>query len=105
MNEMAPPASITGKVGPSLPINACKSIYYEFGAAYQRVRAAVVEDWLDDMIDIVDQPELDPLDKRVRIDARRWISGHRPWALASSPQPGRFAGAMAAGARPARGCR
>jgi hypothetical protein len=41
--------------------------------AYQRVRAAVVEDWLDDMIEIVDDDKLDPLDKRVRIDARRWI--------------------------------
>jgi hypothetical protein len=47
--------------------------YPEFATAYQRVRATVVEDWLDDMIEIVDHPELDPLDKRVRIDARRWI--------------------------------
>jgi hypothetical protein len=37
------------------------------------VRATVVEDWLDDMIDITDRDDLDPLDKRVRIDARRWI--------------------------------
>jgi hypothetical protein len=36
-------------------------------------RATVVEDWLDDMIDITDRDDLDPLDKRVRIDARRWI--------------------------------
>ena len=36
-------------------------------------RAAAVEAWLDDMIEIVDHPELDPLDKRARIDARRWI--------------------------------
>jgi hypothetical protein len=45
----------------------------EFAAAYTRVRAAVVEDWVDDMIDITDREDLDPLDKRVRIDARRWI--------------------------------
>jgi hypothetical protein len=32
-----------------------------------------VEAWLDDKIEIVDRPDLDPLDKRVRIDARRWI--------------------------------
>jgi hypothetical protein len=33
----------------------------------------MVEDWLDDMIEITDRDDLDPLDKRVRIDARRWI--------------------------------
>jgi len=32
------------------------------------VRVTVVEGWLDDMIEIVDHPDLDPLDKRVRID-------------------------------------
>jgi hypothetical protein len=37
------------------------------------VRARVVESWLDDMIEITDRDDLDPLDKRVRIDARRWI--------------------------------
>ena len=36
-------------------------------------RAAAVKAWLDDMIEIVDHPELDLLDKRARIDARRWI--------------------------------
>jgi hypothetical protein len=40
----------------------------EYVAAYQRVRATVVEDRLDDMIEIVDHPDLDPLDKRGRID-------------------------------------
>jgi hypothetical protein len=45
--------------------------YILFAAAYQRARATVVEDWLDDdMIEITDR---DPLDKRVSIDARRWI--------------------------------
>jgi hypothetical protein len=42
--------------------------YPEFVAAYQRMRATVVEDRLDDMIEIVDHPDLDPLDKRGRID-------------------------------------
>ena len=37
------------------------------------MRAAVVEDWLTDMIEITDRDDLDPLDKRVRVDARRWI--------------------------------
>jgi hypothetical protein len=45
----------------------------EFAAAYYRVRAAAVEAWVDDMVDIVDRDDIDPLDKRVRIDARRWI--------------------------------
>jgi hypothetical protein len=61
----------------------------EFLAAYTRVcgslpsgRAAAVENWLDDMIDITDCDDLDPLDKRVRIDARRWIM--------SKVAPGRY---------------
>jgi hypothetical protein len=55
---------------PSAP--AARGIEPEF-FAYTQVRATVVEDWLDDMIDITDRDDLDPLDKRVRIDARRWI--------------------------------
>jgi hypothetical protein len=45
-------------------------------------RAAAVKAWLDDMIEIVDHPELDLLDKRARIDARRWIM--------SKVAPGRY---------------
>jgi hypothetical protein len=37
------------------------------------VRVRIVEDWLDDMIEITDHDDLDPLDKQVRIEARRWI--------------------------------
>jgi len=37
------------------------------------MRGSVIEDWLDDRIEITDRDDLDPLDKRVRIDARRWI--------------------------------
>jgi hypothetical protein len=54
----------------------------EFLAAYQRVRATVVEDWLDDMIEIVDHPDLDPLDKRVRIDH---VARTRWWRPRASP--------------------
>jgi hypothetical protein len=46
----------------------------EFATAYQRARATDVEDWLDDMIKITERDNLDPLAKRVRIDARRWIT-------------------------------
>jgi hypothetical protein len=36
----------------------------EFATAYQRVRANVIEDWLDDMIDIADRDDF----------GTRWIS-------------------------------
>jgi hypothetical protein len=35
------------------------------------VRAAAVEAWLDDIIEITDGDDLGPLDKRGRIEARR----------------------------------
>jgi hypothetical protein len=47
-------------------------------AAYQRVRATVVEDRLDDMIEIVDHPDLDPLDKRGGSTTSRAPAGRRP---------------------------
>jgi len=36
----------------------------QFATAYQRVRASVIEDWLDDMIDITDRDDL----------GTRWVS-------------------------------
>ncbi|HJU20595.1 MAG TPA: hypothetical protein VJ770_29450 [Stellaceae bacterium] len=54
----------------------------EFAAAYARVRATLVEDWVDDMIEIADDNTIDPLSRRVMVETRRWI--------ASKLAPGRF---------------
>jgi len=45
----------------------------EFRALYVEARKVVVEMWVDEIIEIADRDGLDPLDKRVRIDVRRWI--------------------------------
>ena len=31
--------------------------------------------WAEEILEIADDPVLDPMDKRVRLDARRWIMG------------------------------
>jgi hypothetical protein len=31
--------------------------------------------WADDLIEIADNPDLDPLDKRVRVDTQKWLMG------------------------------
>lgn len=54
----------------------------EFRAAYARAREAVVDDWVEEMIEIADDEGSDPLSRRVRVDARRWIM--------SKLAPGRF---------------
>jgi hypothetical protein len=67
----------------------------EFVAAYQCVRATVVEDWLVEMVEITDRDDLDPLDKRVRIDARQWIM--------SKVAPGRYGDKLIVGGDGSRG--
>lgn len=54
----------------------------EFAANYARVRVALVEDWVDDMVEIADDTTIDPLSRRVMVETRRWI--------ASKLAPGRF---------------
>ena len=47
----------------------------EFAERYVRAREAATEDMLEDILEIADHPELDPQEKRVRIDTRKWAMG------------------------------
>ena len=47
----------------------------EFGEKYARAREAATEDMLEAILEIADHPELDPQEKRVRIDTRKWVMG------------------------------
>ena len=46
-----------------------------FSLQYARAREEQADTHVDDMLQITDDPEIDPQDKRVRIDARKWIAG------------------------------
>lgn len=46
-----------------------------FAEQYARAREAATEDMLEGILEIADNPEIDPQDKRVRIDARKWAMG------------------------------
>lgn len=47
----------------------------EFADKYTRAREVATEDMLEDILEIADHPELDPNDKRIRIDTRKWAMG------------------------------
>lgn len=47
----------------------------EFAEKYARAREAATEDMLEDLLQIADDDKLDPNDKRVRIDTRKWVMG------------------------------
>jgi Bacteriophage Sf6, terminase small subunit-like len=53
-----------------------------FAARYHDARIMCVESWSDEMIDIAERQDLEPQDKRVRIDTLKW--------LASKLNPRRF---------------
>lgn len=42
---------------------------------YKRAREAQADSIVDDMLNIADDASIDPNDRRVRIDARKWIAG------------------------------
>ena len=44
-----------------------------FSAAYARARRQQVEAWSDELLKIADDPRLEPNDRRVRLDTRKWI--------------------------------
>lgn len=46
----------------------------DFSQNYTRAREFQSECRLEDMIEIADNPKLEPHDKRVRIDTRKWIN-------------------------------
>lgn len=47
----------------------------DFAEKYARAREAATEDMLEGILEIADDPTLDPQDKRVRIDTRKWAMG------------------------------
>lgn len=47
----------------------------DFAEKYARAREAATEDMLEDILEIADRDGLDPQEKRVRIDARKWAMG------------------------------
>ena len=46
----------------------------EFATQYARAMDARSEKLADEIVEIADDPDLDPNDKRVRVDARKWIA-------------------------------
>lgn len=49
-------------------------LHKSFADQYARALESRADSHADDMIDIADDPALDPNDKRVRIDARKWVA-------------------------------
>jgi hypothetical protein len=47
----------------------------EFARQYARAREAQADAMIDDTLDIADNKSLDPQDRRVRIDTRKWLAG------------------------------
>lgn len=47
----------------------------EFAEKYARAREAATEDMLEEILQIADDDKIDPNDKRVRIDTRKWAMG------------------------------
>jgi hypothetical protein len=44
-----------------------------FAARYGEARALLVERWADEIIEIADNVQLEPNDRRVKIDVRKWL--------------------------------
>jgi hypothetical protein len=44
-----------------------------FAARYGKARALLVERWADEIIEIADDVQLEPNDRRVKIDTRKWL--------------------------------
>ena len=46
-----------------------------FASAYARARMIQTEAWADQLVDIAENGDLEPNDRRVRIDTKRWLMG------------------------------
>ncbi len=46
----------------------------DFCERYQRAKDTAVDSYIDELIDIADDPDLVPADKRARIHARKWLA-------------------------------
>ena len=44
-----------------------------FGARYRHARDQLLEYWSDEIVDLADRDDLDPRDRQVRIDTRKWL--------------------------------
>ena len=44
-----------------------------FAARYRHARDLLLEYWSDQIVDLADQGDLDPRDRQVRIDVRKWL--------------------------------
>ena len=44
-----------------------------FGQRYRAARSLLVEYWADQIIDIADEPDLDPRDRQIRVHTRQWL--------------------------------
>jgi hypothetical protein len=44
-----------------------------FSGAYARARRQQIEAWSDELLKIADDPSLEPNDRRVRLDTRKWL--------------------------------
>lgn len=49
-------------------------LHKNFSDQYARAMEARADSHADDIVDIADDPTLDPQDKRVRVDARKWVA-------------------------------
>lgn len=45
-----------------------------FAAQYARAREEQADHYADEIVEIADDPKLEPNDKRVRVDARKWVA-------------------------------
>lgn len=45
-----------------------------FAAQYARAREEQADHYADEIVDIADRPDLKAEDKRVRVDARKWVA-------------------------------
>src|SRR5690242_9787357 len=44
-----------------------------FGERYRAARSLLVEFWADQILDIADEPVLDPRDRQIRVHTRQWL--------------------------------
>jgi hypothetical protein len=50
-------------------------VHKDFAEKYARARETQADAIFDEVLDIADDSDLDPQDRRVKIDARKWMAG------------------------------
>jgi hypothetical protein len=65
----------------SHPAVEARDLFDGFAVAYARAKELQAEAWADQIIEIIDNEKLDPSDRRVKLDGRKWrMSKHAPLA-------------------------